>query len=115
MNHEACLKYRQYLPAVGYKKVIPLPEYPRKRFPLNDDEIANKVIYAQDLWAYDNAKRKRERDGWLWTIAVTGTAGIILVGFIIGYLNPGPVTGIVLPTGLALWWVLYKLADRKNG
>jgi hypothetical protein len=115
MNYEACLRNRQYLPDVGYDKVVTLPDYPRKRVPLNDDEIVvNKTFHPRKLWVFDTVEHKRSRDGWFWLIAVTVTAGIILVGFIIGYLNPGPVTGLVLPTGLAMWWLLYKLADRYD-
>jgi hypothetical protein len=48
----------------------------------------------------------------LWTIAIGCAATIIIVGLIIGYLIPGPITGAILPIGLAIWWLLYKLADR---
>ncbi len=48
----------------------------------------------------------------LWIGAVCVTLMIILTGLVIGYLNPGPITGIILPIGVTLWWLLYKLADR---
>ncbi len=51
---------------------------------------------------------------WLWMAAVFVTVMIILVGLVIGYLRPGPITGIILPVGLAMWWLLYKLADRHD-
>ncbi len=48
----------------------------------------------------------------LWIGAVCVTLTIILAGLVIGYLNPGPITGVILPIGVTLWWLLYKLADR---
>ncbi len=54
----------------------------------------------------------KNKQRWIWTAAVIFVAIIILAGLIIGYLKPGPVAGIILPIGLAMWWILYKLADR---
>lgn len=31
------------------------------------------------------------------------------VGAVVGYLYPGPVTGALLPTGLLIWWIVYRL------
>jgi hypothetical protein len=51
---------------------------------------------------------------WVWTLAVSITVIIILAGLVIGYLKPGPITGAILPIGVTLWWLLYKLADRLD-
>jgi hypothetical protein len=51
-------------------------------------------------------------NGWAWIAATVLVAGIIVIGLVVGYLNPGPVTGAVLPIGLVLWWLLYRIADH---
>jgi hypothetical protein len=57
---------------------------------------------------------RREEHQWVWTLAVSITIIIILAGLVIGYLKPGPIAGAILPIGITLWWVLYKLADRLD-
>jgi hypothetical protein len=49
----------------------------------------------------------------IFVAAIIGTAFIIIGGLVVGYLWPGP-AGIILPVGLGLWWLLYKLADRYD-
>lgn len=60
----------------------------------------------------ENIAHKRDERGWLWMAAIVITAMIIVLGLVIGYLKPGPITGVILPIGLALWWILYRLADH---
>jgi hypothetical protein len=61
-----------------------------------------------------SATNRRQDSELVWVIAASITAIIILVGLVIGYLKPGPITGVILPIGVALWWLLYKLADRLD-
>jgi hypothetical protein len=56
----------------------------------------------------------REEHEWIWTLAVSITVIIILAGLVIGYLKPGPITGAILPIGVTLWWLLYRLANRLD-
>ncbi len=49
----------------------------------------------------------------LQALAVTALI-LIIFGLIIGYLKPGPFTGLALPAGLTLWVLLGHLA-RESG
>lgn len=45
--------------------------------------------------------------------AVAYFAGaLILIGLVIGFLDPGPLTGALLPIGLGLWWLVGFLGRR---
>jgi hypothetical protein len=39
---------------------------------------------------------------------------LLVVGLIVGIVSPGPVTGLLVPLGLTLWWIVYKLADLHD-
>jgi hypothetical protein len=42
-------------------------------------------------------------------------AGVLmLVGLIIGFVHPGPVTELLLPIGVALWWLAGSLGRRYD-
>jgi hypothetical protein len=39
---------------------------------------------------------------------------LIVVGLIVGYALPGPITGLLLPVGLTLWFLVGHLARRED-
>lgn len=124
---EAVLRAQQssYLTDIRYRKVIPLPQLPK------DVEISpeyiNLMVERKSLHAFTGASQghsgtansaekilEDNRKGWLWVAAVSIAAIIIIVGFVLGYLIPGPLTGIILPIGMFLWWLIYKLARHYD-
>lgn len=101
-------------------KVMVLPSLPSDADPYS--EFSSRVLELkarrklsagnQVGSATDDAMHDNHWSRYLWTAAVCATIIIIVAGLIIGYLNPGPVTGVILPIGILLWWLLYKLSDR---
>jgi hypothetical protein len=57
---------------------------------------------------------RREERVWMWRLSISITIILILAGLVIGCLKPGPITGAILPIGVTLWWLLYKLANRLD-
>ena len=91
---------------------------------LSEGEVPNAYI---ELIATKTGRRARGDEGqpsnsegqssnseWLWTAATLTISGIIVIGAVVGYLIPGPMTGIILPIGIGLWWLLYKVADHAD-
>ena len=47
-------------------------------------------------------------------IASVVAAALVLIGLVVGIADPGPVTGIFLPLGLFMWWMVGKFATRHD-
>jgi len=122
---EAVLRARkQNIPTMINRKVIVIPRRPSEaeigpdyidlvfntksphKIPDSCQEQETRASVAENV-AY-----KLDGHRWLWAVAILITATIILLGLVVGYLKPGPVTGVILPTGLTLWWLLYKVANH---
>jgi hypothetical protein len=69
---------------------------------------------GQESSSVESESHDKEMRRWLWTFAVGVIGAIIVLGLVIGYLEPGPITGLILPIGVLLWWLLYKLAVRLD-
>jgi hypothetical protein len=124
---EAVLRARnQYVTAhTGYKVTL-LPRHPSEA-ELPSDYV-NLVLESKPPRPAQHSHQEQElstskaesvmgrhdKREWAWVIAISVTAMIILVGLAIGYLRPGPITGAILPFGVAMWWLLYKLADHLD-
>jgi hypothetical protein len=50
---------------------------------------------------------KKKHEDWLGWFCVLIIL-IVVAGFVIGLMYPGPITGLILPIGLLLWWLLYQ-------
>ena len=40
-------------------------------------------------------------------------AGLILLGIVMGIFTPGKLTGVILPIGLTLWWLVGLMANKS--
>jgi hypothetical protein len=94
---------------------------------LSDGEPPGAYAYLEAITAKSTAKAQRDEDhsskgesnsnssGNKWLLAAAAIViGLIVIGAVVGYLYPGPGTGIILPVGIGLWWLLYKIADRAD-
>jgi hypothetical protein len=113
---DAVLRARnQYVSTIPCYKVTLLPRHPSEaEFP---SDYVNLVLEHKPPRQIQHVHLEqkgvsRKKHEWAWILAVSITVVIILVGLVIGYLKPGPITGAVLPIGVTLWWLLYKMADR---
>ncbi len=86
---------------------------------LSEDELPSAYLDFMSMKTGRRIDGKRKTykgtsadNGWVWIVATVLVAGIIVIGLVAGYLNPGPVPGAILPIGLVLWWLLYRIADN---
>jgi|SRR5271165_4615733 len=110
-------RYSSYVPDPRRRKMIQLPKMP-KDIEMSSEYMVMRVYQSKHV-SVDHDKNTRAQDipngnGWLWVVAGSIIAAIIVLGIVIGYLEPGPFTGVILPIGLGLWWLLYKLSDSIN-
>ncbi len=118
---EAVLKarYSSYVPDPRRRKMIQFPLLP-KDIEMSSEYMAMVVYQVKHTAAYQEKETRTQsvqRDsgsGWPWIVAGAITFAIIIVGIIVGYLDPGPISGVILPIGLGMWWLLYKLYDRLH-
>ena len=50
----------------------------------------------------------------LWRYRSAGVIGITAIGLIAPLVHPGPVTGVIFPFGLWLWWLRYRELERAH-
>jgi hypothetical protein len=110
-----------YRPArSGEYKPVQLPTYPSEAALPSEsfiEETKRRLKHSEDSQlrasrSSEGVVNERHQYRWLWMFALIVTSGVIILGLVIGYLKPSPLTGAILPVGLAMWWGLYKLADR---
>jgi hypothetical protein len=107
MSEAALVSKDIHFPEVEFTLPTPPPEA-KVNFV---SEIERRKTAHQEL-RLEAVAPQRDRRDLLWTITISCVAVIVVIGLTIGYLIPGPATGVILPIGLVLWWLLYKLADR---
>ena len=113
----AVLERRRRVAQIHPERVLSVPDLPFEAELLLADSFSRvrdrKPARMDRSPASDDHHQATEGE-WAWRVGTTIVALLIVVGLVVGYMRPGPITGIILPIGLLGWWVLYKLADLQE-
>lgn len=80
---------------------------------MQSGKVDRAPVFGNTLRVSSAAVPERSYSIGLQAIAVVALA-LIIFGLIVGYLKPGPITGLALPAGLTMWLLLGYLAREAD-